>query len=417
MSAVPEVLLRALSVLALALAVRIAVDRWLDVPYSVLLILVGVAVSALPIDIGIRLSGDVIVAVVLPVVLFEGATSLDREALREDWLVLLTLIVPGVPLAVVLVGAASSVAFGLPLLVALLFAAIVVPTDPVAVLSLFEELEAPDHLTVIVESESLFNDGVAIVIVNVLLAILAERSTAPGGSDVAGTLVAELAVVGVGGFLIGSAIGYGTTLFIRRIPERMAVLLVTVLIAYGSFAIAEELLGVSGILATVGAGLFTDPGAHGGVGVDRDALAFVRDTWAGGTFLLSTMLYVLIGAQVSIARLLEYLPFVVVAAVLVVLVRGIVVYALVAGLNVATGAAIPRSYQHLLVWGGLHTVVPIALALGLPPGVAHREFIQAVVFGVAILGAIVQGFLMPSILRRSGVADRASRVGRVDGAA
>ena len=414
MSAALEFLYRVLALLVLALAIRVVVDVWLEIPYSILLILVGVGISILPIDVGLRLSHDVIMSLVLPLILFNGAIELNRRVLRENIVVPLVLVVVGIPLAVALLGAATAAVFGLPVLIALLLAGIVVPTDPVAVLSLFEEIDAPERLSVIIDSESLFNDGVAVVIVNVLLVLIAERPTPTGGSEIATTVVIDLIVVGVGGFLIGAVLGYTATQFIRRVPERMAILLSTVLVAYGSYVLATSVVGVSGILATVGAGLFIETTASEGIEIDPDILEFVRDTWEGGAFLISTLVYVLIGAQVPIDSLVRRLEYILVAAVLVLLVRAVVVYSLVGTMNAIATTKTPGSYQHMLVWGGLHTVVPIALTLGLPAGLPRREFIQAVVFGVAITGALVQGLLMPTVLRVTGIRERASRVGALD---
>ncbi|MBZ6496876.1 cation:proton antiporter [Natrinema longum] len=407
MTAVLEILVRVCALLALALGVRVVVDAWLDVPYSVLLILVGVVISLLRVDVGIRLSTDVIVGLVLPAILFDGVIELDRTALRENLAVPLTLVVIGIPLAVVLLGPIIDLVFGLSIGVSLLLAAILVPTDPVAVLSVFEELDAPERLTVVIDSESLFNDGVAIVVVNLLLALLAAESEPMSGLEIAAFVVADLLVVGLGGFLLGCALGYGATRFVHRLPERMAILLVTVLVAYGSYVLAES-VGVSGILATVGAGAFVELDADDGIG--RDAFEFVRDIWAGGAFLLSTVVYVLIGAQVPVDTLTVYLPAALLVAAFVLLVRAVVVYVLVGAVNEIVSRPLPRSYQHVLVSGGLHTVVPIALALGLPPWVPHREFVQAVVFGVAIIGALVQGTLLPSVLRVTGLGERATGV-------
>ncbi|QCW05110.1 sodium:proton antiporter [Natrinema pallidum] len=407
MTAVLETLVQVCGLLAIALAVRVVVDAWLDVPYAVLLVLVGVVISLLRIDIGLRLSTDVIIGFVLPIILFDGVVELDRTALRENVAVPLTLVVLGIPLAVVLLGPIIDLAFGLSIGVSLLLAAILVPTDPVAVLSVFEELDVPERLTIVIDSESLFNDGVAIVIVDVILALLAAGTEPMSGLEIAEFVITDLLVVSLGGFLLGCGLGYGATRFIHRLPERMAILLVTVLVAYGSYVLAES-GGVSGILATVGAGLFVKLDADDGIG--PDAVEFVRDIWSGGAFLLSTVVYVLIGVQVPIDTLTVYLPAALLVAVFVLLVRAVVVYVLVGAVNEIVSRPLPRSYQHVLVSGGLHTVVPIALALGLPPWVPHREFVQAVVFGVAIIGALVQGTLLPSILRAIGLGERATGV-------
>lgn len=398
----------ALFVLTLALGIRILVDRVLDVPYSVLLIVAGVAISVLPIELGIRLSEDVLMAVVLPAILFEGAAALNHAVLRENWGIPFLLIVLGIPLAVGLLGIASTVLFGLPLLVSLVLAAIIVPTDPVAVLSLFEEIEAPAHLTTIIESESLFNDGVSVTIFAVLLSLLADGATLGSELPIA-DLVGELLLVGIGGFLVGGALGYAARRVARWIRERMTVLLVTLLVAYGSYLLAEVVLGVSGILATVGAGLFIET-TNDETGLDRQTTTFVRDAWEASAFLLTTFVYVLIGAQVPFSSVIQHAPAVLVTAVLVLLVRAVVVTVTISAANLVVTNRVPIGYQYILVWGGLHTVVPVALVLGLPGWVPYREFMEAVVFGVAIVGAIGQGSVFPYVLRIAGIRDRPSWV-------
>ncbi len=205
MTAVLETLVRVCGLLAIALAVRVVVDIWLDVPYAVLLVLVGVVISLLRIDVGIRLSTDVIMGLVLPTILFDGVVELDRAALRENVAVPLTLVVLGIPLAVVLLGPVIDFAFGLSIGVSLLLAAILVPTDPVAVLSVFEELDVPERLTIVIDSESLFNDGVAIVIVDVILALLAAGTEPMSGLEITEFVVTDLLVVSLAGSSSGAA--------------------------------------------------------------------------------------------------------------------------------------------------------------------------------------------------------------------
>lgn len=412
MSAVTGIVLELLAIFVLAFAVRLLVERVEALSYSVTLVLVGLAVAVLGIDFAIDLSHDLIMVVLLPTLLFQGAVELELDPLEEIPLVPVVLVVVGVPVGVLVLGWIGPVAFGFPLLVSLLFAAIIVPTDPAAVLAVFEEMDAPERLSVMVDSESLFNDGVAIVVFGSLLGLVLESRQAGGGLDgldvsaVLGGLVLDLLVVGGGGLLVGAAVGYVAHYVTRWVEDGMATVLFTLLVAYGSFLLSEHYLHLSGVLAAVGAGLLM--GRRGEEFTERrEDIEFVRHVWDTAAFLVSTVLYLLIGAEVRVAHFVEYAPLVALATVLVVAVRAVVVYPLLGLLNRATDEHVPVNYQHLVVWGGLHTVVPVALVLSLPADVPHREELRTMVFGVAIVGTVVQGLLLPWVLRMTGVGDGA----------
>lgn len=253
------------------------------------------------------------------------------------------------PLAIVLLGAVGGVAFGFPLLVALLFAAIILPTDPAAVLSIFEELDVAERLAVTIEGESLLNDGVAVVIFTTLLAAFESSSAAASLATLAGLagMAVDVAVVGGGGLALGSAVGY--------------------------LAHAET---------------------HHKMSTSE---YHVQEVWITAGFLVTTVLYVLIGAEVRVSAFLQHFDLVVAAAVLVVLVR--------AATNLVGGRPVPTCCQHVMVWGGLHTVVPVALVLSLPGTFSFREELQVMVFGVAVLSLVVQGLLMRAVLSRLGMGE------------
>ncbi|MFB6354784.1 MAG: cation:proton antiporter, partial [Halobacteriales archaeon] len=182
-------LLNLLAVFILAAGVGVAVAKVGRFPYTVALLLAGLAASVLGVELGIELSHDVILLVLLPPLLFEGAATTDLERFRANLPLMLGLAVPGLLLSVLVLGVAGQHAFDVPLLVALLFAAMILPTDPVSVLALFDELGAPDRLATLVEGESLLNDGVGVVVFSALLSLTMEA----GGGTVAftPTLVAD----------------------------------------------------------------------------------------------------------------------------------------------------------------------------------------------------------------------------------
>jgi CPA1 family monovalent cation:H+ antiporter len=398
-----------LVVLVVALGVRLLVRNRETLSYASVLVFVGLVVSILGLSFDIELSSAVILEVLLPAIVFQGTIELDVETLREDVLPVLVLTVIGLPFAVVVLALVGRAAFGavgttMPTIAALLFASIILPTDPAAVISLFEEFEISERLAVLVEGESLFNDGVAIVIFSTLVAAF-EGGGVESIASVAGLAgaAADVALVGGGGTVIGLGVGYLTHRATRSLDDRMSVLLVTIVVAYGSFLLGE-FVGVSGVLATVGAGLMM--GAHERTHQSiNEVEGFVEEVWETVASLISTVLYLLIGAEVAVGDFLEHGEIILLAVPLVVIVRGLTVYPLMTATNAVTDRGVPRNCQHVMVWGGLHTVVPVGLALSLPEGVPFREAIQAMVFGVAVVGMIGQGLLMPKVLEAVGFDD------------
>jgi CPA1 family monovalent cation:H+ antiporter len=247
---------------------------------------------------------------------------------------------------------------------------------------------------------------VAIVIFSTLLATAQAADGAVGPlatpAGLAG-FAGDIALVGGGGLVLGVVVGYVAHVLVRRLEDTMAILLVSVLVAYGSFLLAEHYLHLSGVLATVGAGLAM--GAHEETHARMsDPEQTVQEVWGTLSFLVTTVLYVLIGSAVSVTEFFDHAPLVVGAAVLVVLVRAVTIYPLVSTANRLLDRPVPARCQHIMVWGGLHTVVPVALVLSLPEGFASGRPLETMVFGVAIISLVVQGLLMPTVLDLTGLA-------------
>jgi len=410
MSALTDTLTSVLVVLSVALGVRLLVHNYARIAYASVLVAVGLGAAVVGPDLGIELTSDIILILLLPTIIFQGTLSINVRELRHDAPLIAMLTLVGLPLAVVILGVIGTVAFGFELGIALLFAAIILPTDPAAVLSLFEEFAVTERLAVTIEGESLLNDGVAIVIFSSLLATVqaADQSVTDLAtvSGIAGFGL-DIATVGGGGLVLGVIVGYAAHQLVQRLDDTMAILLTSIVVAYGSFLVADHYLHLSGVLATVGAGLAM--GAHEETHARMsDPEATVQEVWSTLSFLVTTVLYVLIGSATSPAQFVDHAGRVLTAAVLVVGVRAGTIYPLVSATNRLTNEPVPLRCQHIMVWGGLHTVVPVALVLAVPESIAGGLPLETMVFGVAIISLVVQGLLMPTVLDRTGLgADRA----------
>jgi CPA1 family monovalent cation:H+ antiporter len=414
-SGVETLLLEVLPVFIIAAAVGIFVANVWELPYTIALLLAGLAVSVLGIitdliSIDIRLSHDIIFLVLLPPLLFEGAITTDLAQFRRNFGPILALATVGLLLSISILGVLGQYAFGFPLLVSLLFAATVLPTDPVSVLALFEELGAPDRLAVLVEGESLLNDGVGVVVFTALLTLIADGATVTDLLSVSGlgTLTLELVYVSLGGALVGYVSGYTVYSVMRNLDEHMTEVVLTFILVYGSFLLAEHYLHVSGVIATVVAGLLI--GNRGaGEAMSPQTKSSIFTSLATIAFFINTFLFVMIGVTTPIYQLAAYVELILLAIPLVLLARALAVYPVTALTNRLPLSSISTEYQHVIVWGGLHGSIPIALVLGLPPGqypslpVAE---LQAMVFGVAAFSLIVQGLTMSSLLNGLSVVTR-----------
>jgi CPA1 family monovalent cation:H+ antiporter len=407
-SGIEAELIDLLGVFILAAGVGVGVAKIGRFPYTIALLVAGLAVSVLGLTVDIELSHDLILLVLLPPLLFEGAATTDLDQFRADLPPILALAVPGLLVSIAILGALGAWAFAFPPLVALLFAAMMLPTDPVSVLALFDELGAPDRLATLVEGESLVNDGVGVVVFTTLLAVVAESG---GGAEAllsADRLLAfslDVAAASLGGLAVGLAAGYAVYRVMAGLDEHMTETVLTAILAYGSFLVAEHYLDVSGVIATVVAGLLIgNRGAEYAMSPQTKISVF--DTWDTAAFVVNTFIFLMIGVTTPVGQLAAHARLIALAVPLVLVARAAVVYPVTTVVNRFVPTPVSRSYQHVMVWGGLHASIPIALVLGLPAGTPFREELRAMVFGVAAFSLLVQGLSMGRLLDALDVVTR-----------
>lgn len=388
-----------------ATAVAIGV-RWLPIPYTVALVLAGLALGSVKVFPAPELTRQLLFSVFLPGLIFQAAFQIDLRQFRANLITLACLAVPGVIVSIALVTAALTplvaalgLAPGFDWRGALVFGALISATDPIAVLAIFRNLGAPARLTMLIDAESLLNDGTAIVFFTLSLALLG------GSPPSSGQLALQfLSIVG-GGAAIGVAIGLAASALTSRIDDPMIEITITTIAAYGSFASAE-ILHFSGVIAAVGAGMLCGHGARRGA-VSAATRVAGAAFWEYVTFALNSIVFLLLGLQVNLTVLLGFWVPILAAYFVVTAGRALMIY-LGCTLVRLTRERFPWRWSAVLTWGGLRGALPMVLVLSLPKDLPDRELLISMTFGVALLSILIQGLTMSSLLSWLGLGQEHS---------
>jgi CPA1 family monovalent cation:H+ antiporter len=381
--------------------------RRLRIPYTVALVVVGLLITfGQPQK--ISLTPELILSLFIPPLVFEAAFHLDFKALRENWLPIAALAVPGVLLTTVAVGLVVAFGTGLPLTSALVFGALISATDPVAVVALFKALGVPKRLTTLVESESLLNDGTAIVVFKLMVGVALSTIGASaanegrGGADLL-TAAVDFIRVSAGGILIGAGFGWVVAQIIARVDDYLIETMLTAVLAFGAYLVAER-FHVSGVLATVAAGIVT--GNLGLKGMSPTTRIVLFNFWEVLAFVANSMVFLLIGLDVNLREIGANLVPIAVAVAAVLASRALVVYALTA-LAAIRRNGVPVPYRHVLFWGGLRGAISLALVLSLPIDIPGRDSLRVMTFGVVLFTLLVQGTSMQFLLKKFRIGEPA----------
>lgn len=389
--------------LLIAASVIAVVAARLRIPYTVALVLGGLALGMVRTPFlqnvtGLRpdwLTPDIALVIFLPPLLFEGSVKIQFRHLRENFIPILLLANIGVLVATVITGFVIHWEVGLPILTGLLFGSIISATDPISVLSIFKSMSVSKRLSIIVEGESLFNDGTAAVFFAILLAGIKT------GELGVWTGVRNFLVVVLGGAAVGLAFGYVISKVTQRIDEPRIEITLTTILAYSSYLVADS-LHLSGVIATVAAGLtIGNFGAR--VGMSPRTRVALWSFWEYLSFVINSIVFLLIGLEVRVTEILHSWQATLLAIGAVLLGRAIAVYT-VAPINNIFAERISRRWQHVLVWGGMHGALSLALALSLDQSFPYRSQILTMAFGAVAFTIIVQGLTIKPLLRALGVS-------------
>lgn len=383
----------AVGLLVIATLVGI-VARRLRMPYTVGLVIVGAALAILFQPFHIEVEPDLILGIFVPPLIFEAAFHLPVSELRRNLLPILALAIVGVLLTTFLVGGIVHFGAGMALANAIVFGSIIAATDPVAVIALFRSLGVPKRLQVLLEGESLLNDGTAIVVFNIAVA-----AAVTGSFDVRAGIGEFLFSAGVG-LGIGLVLGLLASFIISRIDDYLIETAITFVLAYGAFILAE-MIHVSGVLAVVAAGLVN--GNISPRGMSSTTRIVVFNFWDFMSFLANSFVFLLIGLVVDLPLLTSNWRAILWGILAALLSRLIVIYGLF-----PHSRLIPLRWKHILYWGGLRGAISLALVLGLTTriGAEVSGQLQAMVFGLVVFTLLIQGTSMNWLVKRTGIVQR-----------
>lgn len=403
------------------------VARAFKFPYTLALVLAGLALGEAHVFQHVSLSPDITLFLFLPALLFEGAWNTDVRALQDDWLPIFLLAVPGLLISLLVIAFCVHWGAGLGLFTALLLGAIVSPTDPIAVLGLLRQIGMPNRLAAIIEGESLFNDGVAAAVFELILAALLLSLRRP--SELDGLSVWQvgfkLADLLGGGLAVGFGVGFLVTHFVKVIDDRLFVTTLTFCVAYGVYILAT-LLGSSGLLAVVAAGLTL--GSYGRrVGMSRETQDVVDTVWEFTSYLVNSLLFLLVGIEIGQTSLAGALSAIIWTVIGVTLGRTLMVYTLLPlygawvrwrGRRVSVPSQarytlpVPTSWYPLILLAGLRGALSLALVLTLSSGdLPDVSTLRVAVYSVVLVTLIGQGIGLRILLPRWPPAHGLTNVG------
>lgn len=361
------------------------------VPYTTALVLAGLALGTSGSVPPVALGSEVVLGLFLPILLFEASITTNAGHLQEDWLPVGLLATVGVFLSAGVTGAAVCWALGVPPVLGALLGVMFSITDTVAVLAVFRSLQVPRRLVTIIEGESLFNDGVTLVLFKLVLAVALTGLFDPYAG------VVEFVAVSAGGAAVGALLGSLGSLVLRQARSHLSEIAVSVLMALGTYHVAER-VHVSGVIAVVVAGLLVGNWAWQRA-LEPSSQIAMRSFWEFAAFGVNSLVFLLVGLNIRPETLLQRAPEILACMAAIYVGRAVTVYGGFRLLRRARMRPVPPGWEHVFVWGNIKGSLTMVLALSLPPAVPQRELLVTVCVGVVLVSLLVQGLSLGPLIR------------------
>jgi CPA1 family monovalent cation:H+ antiporter len=346
-------------------------------------------------------SPDFFLTLLLPPVIFQAASHVYLNELRKDSNIIFSYALVGTFLSSIIIGLLAHFLFGLDLIEGLLLGTIISPTDPISVIETLKSLGVNKRLTLIIDGESLFNDGVAVVMFSAII-----NSYSTGIFTLSGVIVGIIYSVAIG-LVAGCVTGYliyrimlilkiFSAITRARIDlDKFMLVTITIIAMYGSYQAAELLHG-SGIVSVAVAAIIISH-YRSEILPDRE-VEYVDTIWEFITFILSSVSFVLLGLNLEISFLLKYVPLIVFTVLIVLVTRAVIIYGISQIINFRK-MNISRNWQTIIIWSGLRGVISIMLALGIQNlPIQHLNEIIAITYGIVLFSILIQGITIPSVI-------------------
>ncbi|MGB8002578.1 MAG: sodium:proton antiporter [Anaerobacillus sp.] len=380
-----------------------AVAKKLKQPYPIALVIVGAFIGLFNIPVLEPLKmfiteGDifnfVILTIFLPALLGEAALKLPFSHLNQNRKPIIALAFGGTFLSFLVIGFSTHFLLGLSIPVSFVFAALMSATDPVSVLSIFKSMGVNQRLSTVIEGESLFNDGLAVVLFKISAFSLLAYIDMGWGGLTSGAF--EFIKVVAGGLLVGGGLGYGISILTKYFDDYPLEIIFSILLFFGSYIVAES-IHVSGVIAVVVAALtFGNFGSR--VGMSPTTRLNINNFWDVAALLANSIVFLMIGLEITKINFSDQGGTIGFALLIVLIGRSIAVYG-----STLPVKALPWSWRHVLNWGGLKGSLSIALALSLPGDFAGRDTVLILTFSIVLFSLVVQGLTIKPLISFFGL--------------
>jgi len=404
-----------LILILLAIATSItAISKKFNSPYPIALVITGTIIGLFPISALDSLKEFIaedeifrfsIIAIFLPTLLGEATLKLPFHHLKENSRPIIALALFGTLISYIVIGFSANLMLGLSIQVAFTFAALMSATDPVSVLSIFKSLGVNKKLATVIEGESLFNDGIAVVLFNISSVYLLQYLDLGFLGLSYGLL--EFIKVALGGLIIGAALGYLFSLLIKYYDDYPLEIIFSMILFYGSFFLAEQ-FHLSGVIAVVTAGLVF--GNYGGrIGMSPTTKLNINNFWDVLALLANSLVFLMIGLEITNISLADKWQMIGIGIIIVLVSRSVAVYTSLAFIK-----KFPGSWKHVLNWGGLRGSLSIALALSLPLDFPAREDILVLAFSFVLFSLVFQGLSIKGFINFLGITKSSNQLIRYE---
>ncbi|MGG3467898.1 sodium:proton antiporter [Neobacillus pocheonensis] len=400
-----EIFIQILILLAISLTV-IALAKLINRPYSIALVLVGLLLGLAEIPYledaehfiaQSEVFQVIIISLFLPILLGDASLKLHYSHLKEEKLLVIALAIGGTLLSFLFIGLGAHYLLNLPIVGAFTFASLMSATDPISVIAIFKTLGVPKKLVTIIKGESLFNDGIAVVLFQISTVYL--LSYMEMGLVGLGQGLLLFLKFSAGGLLIGGAAGIIFSQIIRAYDDYPLEIAFSIVMFFGCYFIAEH-FHVSGVISVAVAGLiFGNYGAK--VGMSETTRINIDSFFDTVTFFANSLIFLMIGLEIRNISLSQRWGYIVLAIVIVLLSRTLALY-----ISLSPIKGFSEKYKAILNWGGLKGSLSIALALSLPHEFEGREDILILTFSVVLFSLLFQGLTITPLINKLKISDK-----------